>query len=130
MEPTRSDQGTFGGGGVEFHKQPFLPVVGLLGGVAMFLGVPWLVLVYGSQLNAVVQTVLIFLAVIGGGLIALAATFFGLVLPAKSWGGGGCDINAMPDAIQKRIKDKLKQAAEQQKGESGAGQSAQNEPRP
>jgi len=93
----------FGGGGVEFHKQWFLPATGVIGGVAIALGLPWILLVHGAQLNTAARIVLIFLAVIGGGLITLASAFFGLVLPAKAWGGGG-DPDMTPEQLQIMIK--------------------------
>lgn len=115
MQCKRQGPGAFGGGGVEFHKQWFLPATGVIGGVAIALGVPWIVLVHGSQLNTAAQIVLIFLAVIGGGLITLASAFFGLVLPAKAWGGGGD-----PDMTSEQLQIMIKAAMEQKLHTSAA----------
>lgn len=61
---------------------PRLAVVGVLAGVAIALGLPWIVLTYGQALGPGVLTLIIIAALVIGGLIALTAAFFGAVMPS------------------------------------------------
>jgi hypothetical protein len=65
----------FGGKGVAW--------AGILGGVAIALGLPLVVLLYGQFLGPVVVAILTIVALIMGGAVALVAAFFGAVIPAK-----------------------------------------------
>jgi len=58
-------------------------VSGVLGGVAVALGVPWIILNYGQVLAQNVQTWLVIGSVVLGGFIVLVSAFFGLVLPTQ-----------------------------------------------
>ncbi|MBI3830460.1 MAG: hypothetical protein HY291_13150 [Planctomycetes bacterium] len=58
-----------------------LALIGVFAGVAIALGLPWLVLVYGQHLGATVLTIIIIASLLMGGLIALVAAFFGAVIP-------------------------------------------------
>ncbi len=58
-------------------------VSGVLGGVAVALGVPWIILNYGQVLAQNVQTWLVIGSVALGGFIVLVSAFFGLVLPTQ-----------------------------------------------
>jgi hypothetical protein len=60
-----------------------LSFFGVLSGVAVTLGLPYIILVYGKHLSEGIQVILILLAVIGGGLITLTAVFFGIVIPKR-----------------------------------------------
>ncbi len=57
--------------------------LGLLAGIAITLGLPYIILVYGKHLSEGIQVILIIMALIGGGLITLTAAFFGIVIPKK-----------------------------------------------
>lgn len=58
-----------------------LALIGVVAGVIIALGLPWLVLVYGQHLGATVLTIIIIASLLMGGLIALVAAFFGAVIP-------------------------------------------------
>ncbi|MCC7409213.1 MAG: hypothetical protein IT442_14195, partial [Phycisphaeraceae bacterium] len=62
---------------------------------------------------------------IGGGLITLASAFFGLVLPAKAWGGGGD-----PDMTSEQLQIMIKAALEQKPRASASTPDAQTSPSP
>ncbi|MBI3830461.1 MAG: DUF2807 domain-containing protein [Planctomycetes bacterium] len=63
--------------------------VGVLAGLLIALGLPAIVLVYGDVLGPVIQTLVILLALCGGGLVALVAAFFGTVVPRAIEQSGG-----------------------------------------
>jgi hypothetical protein len=58
-----------------------IAVVGILGGVGIALGFPWIVLAYGQALGPKYLMVFVIAALITGGLVALTSAFFGLVMP-------------------------------------------------
>jgi len=66
----------FGGGGTA-------SVAGVFGGVGISVGVPLVLLVYGQVLGQGIQVMLVITAVIGGIVISLIATFFGMVMPSS-----------------------------------------------
>ena len=57
-------------------------IMGLLAGVAIALGLPAIVLIYGQSLGPVVLTVVLILSLMIGGLVAGVAAFFSLVMPS------------------------------------------------
>jgi hypothetical protein len=74
---------------VEFgNKASALP--GAISGAAIAVGVPAVTLILGKSLASGVQLTIILVGVGVGGLIALTATFFSLVIPSKVNGYGGC----------------------------------------
>ena len=74
---------------VEFgNKTSALP--GAISGAAIAIGVPAVTLVLGKSLASSVQLTIILVGVGVGGLIALTATFFGLVIPSKVNGYARC----------------------------------------
>lgn len=58
-------------------------VAGCVSGVAMSIGVPWVLLTHGQALGSASQTILVWVGVCLGGLIALVSAFFGLVMPSQ-----------------------------------------------
>jgi hypothetical protein len=58
-------------------------VAGALAGVAIAIGVPWVILAFGQVLGAHTQLILVWVGVIMGGLISLTSAFFGLVMPSQ-----------------------------------------------
>ena len=66
----------FGGGGIA-------SVAGVFGGVAIAALVPLVLLVYGQILGQGIQVMLVIISVIGGIVISLTATFFGMVMPSS-----------------------------------------------
>ena len=57
-------------------------ISGVVGGVIIALGVPWIILSYGQVLGQTVQTGLVIGSIALGGLITLASAFFGVVIPS------------------------------------------------
>ena len=76
-------------------------VIGALSGAGIAIGVPWIMLIYGSDLHGAVVSTVIIIAVLGGGFIALIAAFFGSVAPSvmgrHSWGS--------PDSVAKVLRE-------------------------
>jgi hypothetical protein len=70
----------FGGGNL-------VAVTGIIGGVVLALGFPWIVLAYGQALGPTLLVVFIISGLSAGGLVALVSAFFGLVIPREVGGG-------------------------------------------
>ncbi len=65
-------------------------IAGVLGGVLLAIGVPWVLLNYGQMLGQATITIIVSGSVIGGGFIILVSAFFGLVMPTRvhePWNG-------------------------------------------
>lgn len=60
-----------------------MPAAGLAAGVAVALGLPALLLVFGQFLGPIVITILIVLALIVGGGLAIVSAFFGTIMPKE-----------------------------------------------
>ncbi len=58
-------------------------IAGVISGTLIAVLLPAVVLIYGTNLGAGVQTTIIILALIFGALIALTAAFFGSVIPTS-----------------------------------------------
>ncbi len=58
-------------------------VVGVLSGVAISIGVPYVVLAQGANLGSGVQTALIIAALVVGGSVSIASAVLGLVMPRR-----------------------------------------------
>jgi len=59
-----------------------LAYVGVLAGVCIALGLPWLILAYGADLSASIRTTVIILALLLGGLLAAASVVIGITIPS------------------------------------------------
>lgn len=68
---------------VRFGGHAVPGIAGVIGGVAFAVFVPWVLLSHGQLLGTTVLTTLVMIAVIGGGVIALTAAFFSLVMPSS-----------------------------------------------
>ena len=80
QEQSQHEHGvSFGGGG-------HVAAVGALSGMAIAIGVPWVLLANGQSLGAPVLTTLIIVALCVGGLVSLVSAFFGLVIPRRVHG--------------------------------------------
>jgi hypothetical protein len=80
QDPSPNEHGvSFGGGG-------HVAAVGALSGMAIAIGVPWVLLANGQSLGAPVLTTLIIVALCAGGLVSLVSAFFGLVIPRRVHG--------------------------------------------
>jgi hypothetical protein len=60
-----------------------MAAAGVPAGVAIALGLPALLLIFGQFLGAIVITILIVLALIIGGGLAIVSAFFGTVIPKE-----------------------------------------------
>lgn len=79
---------------VRFSQRASVSIAGVLGGVIMAMGVPWVVLSCGQILGHGVLTTLCIIAIVLGGTVSLASAFFGLVMPSQigEFGRQGLDI--------------------------------------
>ncbi len=68
---------------VRFGGHAVPGIAGVIGGVLFAVAVPWVLLVHGQILGTTILTTLVMIAVIGGGVIALTAVFFSLVMPSS-----------------------------------------------
>ena len=85
----------FADGKVVFGGVRAMAVVGVLGGVAIALGLPYIVIVYGQSMGAVAQVLLTILALLTGGIIAGLSAFFGTVIPHSV--EGSCQEKDAPE---------------------------------
>ncbi len=84
MEPGATDTAIrFGGSHVA--------VAGVFAGMGIALGGPAILLSLGQSLGPVVLTVLVVIALAGGGLVALVSAFFGQVIPSRVHSGPWLD---------------------------------------
>jgi hypothetical protein len=65
------------------HFPRWLATAGILGGVAIALGVPYIVLAYGADLGSGAKTALIILGLIAGSLLALVTAVVGIAIPTR-----------------------------------------------
>lgn len=61
----------------------FAALYGVLAGLAIAVGLPYIVLVYGKHLSGVAHTIIIILALLGGGTVTVISVFLGIVIPRK-----------------------------------------------
>ncbi len=64
-----------------FSASSLLGYFGVLGGVAIALGVPWLILAYGASFSERARLAIIILALLVGGLLAVASAVVGITIP-------------------------------------------------
>ena len=74
---------------VLFRSGGAVAVTGIIGGVVVAVGFPWIVLANGQSLGPTLITIFVLTGLLFGGLVALVAAFFGLVIPQQVNGGGG-----------------------------------------
>lgn len=78
---------------VVFGAGSEIAVTGIIGGVVLALGFPWIVLAYGQALGPTLIVVFVLSGLVLGGVVALTSAFFGLVMPkhvdgsSPSWWG-------------------------------------------
>ena len=65
----------------EVHFQRWVSLVGVLGGVIIAVGLPYIILAFGDGLSSGARVALIILALATGGLIALASAVVGIAIP-------------------------------------------------
>jgi hypothetical protein len=71
----------------EIRFPRWLAGMGVLGGVAIALGFPYIILTLGGDLSEGVKVVLIILGLLGGGILALASAVVGITIPTAVVGG-------------------------------------------
>ncbi len=90
---------------VRFGGHAVPGIAGVIGGVAFAVLVPWVLLSHGQLLGTTVLTTLVMIAVIGGGVIALTAAFFSLVMPSSVSHENKWDQWEKWQKMQKKMKD-------------------------
>jgi hypothetical protein len=65
----------------EVHFQRWVSLVGVLGGVGIALGLPYIVLAFGGDLSSGAKVALVILGLAAGGLIALVSAVVGIAIP-------------------------------------------------
>jgi hypothetical protein len=78
---------------VLFGEGTLIAVTGIIGGVALALGFPWVVLAHGQGLGSTLLVVFVLGGLLLGGLVALTSAFFGLVMPRQVGGGAPGGLN-------------------------------------
>ncbi len=63
-------------------------IFGSIAGVAIAIGVPYVILVHGQSLGSQTQVTFLWLGIISGAVISAMSAFFGLVLPSQVGGHG------------------------------------------
>ena len=86
----------------EMRFPRWLAGFGVLGGVAIALGLPWLILVYGGDLSGRAQLTLIILGLLAGSLMGIASAVVGITIPAAVSSGG---VKLDPACCQPEPKD-------------------------
>lgn len=74
-------------GEVSFGSGGHTGAIGVLGGVAIAIGVPWVLLSQGQALGSNALLALVVTAVVCGAAVSLVSAFFGLVMPNRVHGG-------------------------------------------
>jgi hypothetical protein len=64
-----------------------LGYLGILGGVGIAIGLPWITLVYGGDLSELTRVALIILALLGGVTLAVISAVVGIAVPAALTNG-------------------------------------------
>jgi hypothetical protein len=59
----------------------WISIIGVISGVAIAVGVPYMALSVGQFLGPTVVTIIVLTALVVGGGVALVAAFFGTVIP-------------------------------------------------
>ncbi len=80
-------------GKVSFGEGQIVAVTGIVGGVALALGFPWIVLAHGQGLNTTLVVIFVLAGLLIGGTVAIASAVLGLVMPREVGGGGPGQIN-------------------------------------
>jgi len=70
-------------GGICFGSGNLIGAFGVLGGVLIALGVPYIALAYGQGLGTPAQITIAIIGASSGALVSLVAAFFGIVMPSR-----------------------------------------------
>ncbi|HVM32272.1 MAG TPA: hypothetical protein VMU88_03995 [bacterium] len=83
---------------VVFNDGAAVAVAGILGGVGLALGFPWIVLAHGQGLGPTLLVVFVVMGLLLGATVALASAVLGLVIPRQVGGGA-------PQSLLRELKD-------------------------
>lgn len=61
-----------------------LGYIGALAGVAIALGLPWIVLAYGTDLGPGIRATIVILALLVGALLAIGSVVVGVTIPSAT----------------------------------------------
>jgi len=91
----------------EVHFQRWISLFGVIGGVLIAVGLPFIVLVFGSDLSSGAKVALIILGLLAGSLIALASAVVGIAMPKTVRGAAihlpvGCCTPEPPESGENR----------------------------
>ncbi len=78
---------------VLFGEGSLIAVTGVLGGVALALGFPWIVMSHGQGLGTTLLVIFVLGGLLIGGLVAVASAVLGLVMPRQVGGGLPGELN-------------------------------------
>lgn len=78
---------------VLFGEGTLIAVTGIIGGVALALGFPWVVMAHGQALSPTLAVIFVLAGLLIGGTVAAASAVLGLVMPREVGGGGPGQIN-------------------------------------
>ena len=84
---------------VQFANSSCIAVTGIIGGVVLALGFPWMILAYGQALGPKLTVTFVIAGLVVGGLVTLTSAFFGLVMPRSvgGWHGHCRDLSSLID---------------------------------
>jgi hypothetical protein len=80
-------------GKVSFGEGNVIAVTGIIGGTAVALGIPWIVLSHSQGLSTALIVTFVVVGLLIGGAVAAASAVLGLVMPREVGGGGPGQIN-------------------------------------
>ena len=66
----------------------WLAVLGILGGIVIATGLPFIVLVHGADLGGFARTFLVTIAIGAGAILAIISAVVGITVPTAISGGG------------------------------------------
>jgi hypothetical protein len=75
------------GDDLNYGASKFIATLGVFAGAGIAIGVPALILAWGTALGPVVVSILVIFAIVSGGFVATVAAFFGIVIPSRVGGG-------------------------------------------
>jgi hypothetical protein len=78
---------------VLFGEGTLIAVTGIVGGVTLALGFPWVIMAHGQALSPTLVVIFVLAGLLIGGTVAAASAVLGLVMPREVGGGGPGQIN-------------------------------------
>jgi hypothetical protein len=81
--PNQDEKNAEEQGGICFGSGNSIGAFGVMGGVLIALGVPYIALAYGQSLGTAAQITIAIIGASSGALVSLVAAFFGIVMPSR-----------------------------------------------